>query len=159
MSSAHRDDPHSGAATGPGEDDTEDESSLEEEPPSTISPHAPEPGTPQEPGSTEPPEEASTLEQEPVDGREDKRDVVRVRDAVDPSTVRRAPRYGRFAFLGFVLGVLVAFVVYQFPVDPRINARALLLVLVVLLGSIGIGAGYVVALLADRRSLRNRTRD
>lgn len=160
MSSAHDDAPHSRAATGPGQDDTEEESTLEEEPPGSTSPDAPEPGAPPEPGSPEPPEEASTLEQEPVDRDEDKQDdVVRVRDAVDPGSVRRAPRYGRFAFAGLALGVLIAFLVYQLPVDPMINARALLLVLVILLGSVGIGAGYVLALLIDRRTLRARTSD
>lgn len=81
---------------------------------------------------------------------------VPVRAVIDPRTVRRAPRFGRFAFAGLVVGVVVALLIYQLPIDPMTNARALLVILLILLGGLGMGTGYTVALLLDRRSMRQR---
>lgn len=97
--------------------------------------------------------EGSSMEHDP-----DEAPQLRVRSVVDPHTVRRAPRYGRFGFVGLVLGLVVAIIVYQFPIDPMTNARALLVILLILLGGAGLGAGYAVALMLDRRSLRRHTR-
>lgn len=119
----------------------------------------PDPGDPSaesdiepETGSAKPPREASSLEQEPAtDGS-----MVHVHEAAHPSKRRRAPRYGRFAFTGFVVGLVLAIVLTALPIGVDVNARALFLILAIILGGLGILAGYTLALILDRRSIKEK---
>ncbi len=83
--------------------------------------------------------------------------VARVVDAADPVTVRQAPRYGRFALAGFLLGALLSLVLPLFG-SSAYSLRDIVLVLLIALGPIGTFAGLGLALLLDRRSLRRRGR-
>ncbi|HLV03342.1 hypothetical protein [uncultured Georgenia sp.] len=94
------------------------------------------------------PDEAASAGDEPV---------ARVVDAADPATVRRAPRYGRFALAGAVLGALLSLVLAPLG-SSGYSLRDVVIVLLIALGPIGTFAGLGVALLLDRRSLRRRGR-
>jgi len=86
--------------------------------------------------------------------------VARAVDVADPSRVRRAPRYGRFGFLGLLLGVVVALVLTVLPVGAdNLPRGTLFLLLLLATGTVGVFAGLTWALVADRRSLRRRGRD
>ncbi|MCM3660329.1 histidine kinase [Georgenia satyanarayanai] len=86
--------------------------------------------------------------------------VARAIDVADPSRVRRAPRYGRFGLLGFILGALLSLALTFLPVGGSGLARGTLFLLLLLaLGTAGVFAGLTWALVADRRSLRRRGRD
>ncbi|WP_127573846.1 hypothetical protein [Georgenia faecalis] len=74
---------------------------------------------------------------------------------VDPATLRRAPRYGRFAGVGVLLGALVAFGV-AFLGDSELGRGTIFLLLLVGLGSLGALVGALLAVRADRRSVRDR---
>jgi hypothetical protein len=94
---------------------------------------------------------------DPVEGIPDP--VYRAADVVDPASVRRAPRYSRFAVTGLLLGLLAAAVLALLPVpDPFASAGTLMLVLGIVLGGVGALVGLLVAVLAERRSLRGRER-
>ncbi|MEE6281878.1 hypothetical protein [Georgenia sunbinii] len=83
--------------------------------------------------------------------------VRRVVDVADPTRRRRAPRYGRFAVVGFLLGAVASLVLTLVSVsDDGITGRNLFFLLLLSLGSAGIVLGLVTALWADRRSLRKR---
>lgn len=83
--------------------------------------------------------------------------VHRVVDVADPSRVRRAPRYGRFAFAGLLLAVVVSFGLTFVPgAETGLTRRNLFFLLLLGLGSLGILFGLLVALWTDRRSLRRR---
>lgn len=83
--------------------------------------------------------------------------VHRVVDVADPSRVRRAPRYGRFALIGLVLAVLVSFGLTFVPgAEDGLTRRNLFFLLLLTLGTAGIVLGLLVALWTDRRSLRRR---
>ena len=85
--------------------------------------------------------------------------VARVRDLADESRIRRAPRYGRFALLGLILGAVVSLALTFVPVpNPELTRSDLFFLLLIGLGPAGIFAGLAGALLADRRSLRRRGR-
>lgn len=74
--------------------------------------------------------------------------------------MRRAPRYGRFAVVGFLLGAVLAAVLTQLPQDQTPLAqyapRDVFLILLIALGVVGTLAGLTWALISDRRSLRRR---
>ncbi|MGC5629547.1 hypothetical protein ACPYO6_15040 [Georgenia sp. Z1344] len=90
--------------------------------------------------------------------------------------IRSAPRYGRFMWTGFLLGILVSILLVvftegqsfdegyaeqvggsQFYVDQLSDSNAIGL-LVLTLGPLGILLGAIVAYVLDRRSLRRRER-
>lgn len=79
---------------------------------------------------------------------------------VDRTRVRRAPRYGRFALVGGVLGIVVAFLLTplarfeNLDVPWHFDPWGLALVMAAILAPVGILLGCVVALVADRRSRR-----
>lgn len=85
--------------------------------------------------------------------------------AVDRRTVRRAPRYSTFIFLGVVLAAVAAFILSGFPpsqvaMDQGVHlARGtLFLILLATLAVAGGLLGAVVAVLLDRLSLRRLRR-
>ncbi|PYF98419.1 hypothetical protein SAMN05216184_11173 [Georgenia satyanarayanai] len=85
--------------------------------------------------------------------------MARAIDVADASRVRRAPRYGRFGFLGFLLGALLSLALTFVPVGGADLPRGTLFLLLLLaLGTGGVFAGLTWALVADRRSLRRRGR-
>ncbi|MFH5821791.1 hypothetical protein [Georgenia sp. AZ-5] len=80
----------------------------------------------------------------------------RVADLVDPATVRRAPRFGRFILTGVVLGALVSFAVTLFPGSSALARSDLFWLVFVTLGTVGGLAGAGLAVRADRRSWQRR---
>lgn len=97
--------------------------------------------------------EASTLE------RPEQSDPLEAEEiAVAPGEVRHAPRYGRFATVGGLLGLAVAFLLTPFA---RYDEPGMVmdpwgfgLLLGAILTPIGILVGCILALVADRRSRR-----
>lgn len=86
--------------------------------------------------------------------------VARVLDVADPSRMRRAPLYGRFGFVGFLVGAALALALVFLPVgDSEISPGSLFLLLLIPLGTAGVLGGLLWALVADRRSLRRRGRE
>ncbi|QJW37886.1 hypothetical protein [Cellulosimicrobium protaetiae] len=88
-------------------------------------------------------------------------DEVEVEDVVDPTTVRRAPRYGRFLAVGVVLGTVLGLGVggawLQSPVSvPVFKPGVYFTVIVVTFAALGAGVAGLWAVLADRRSVRGR---
>lgn len=72
-----------------------------------------------------------------------------------PSTTRRAPRYGRFALAGVLVGALLSALAAILGPAPENLGRGTIFILVFLaLGSIGALIGVLIAIAADRRSLR-----
>lgn len=99
------------------------------------------------------PAEAAPAEQAPAETGP----VHRVVDVADPSRVRRAPRYGRFALAGLLLAMAVSFGLTFVPgAEDGLTRRNLFFLLLLALGSLGIVLGLLVALWTDRRSLRRR---
>lgn len=97
--------------------------------------------------------EAAPAEQAPAESGP----VHRVVDVADPSRVRRAPRYGRFALAGLLLAMAVSFGLTFVPgAEDGLTRRNLFFLLLLALGSLGIILGLLVALWTDRRSLRRR---
>lgn len=81
----------------------------------------------------------------------------RVVDVADPSRVRRAPRYGRFAVAGFLLAAVLSFALTFLPVAGTDLSRGNLFLLLLLgLGTLGIALGILLALWSDRRSMRRQ---
>ncbi|SEE62199.1 hypothetical protein [Ruania alba] len=79
-------------------------------------------------------------------------DEVSIADSVDRSRVRRVPRYGRFATLGGLLGVILAAVATPFADETEfLDYGGLFLLLTALLVPFCILIGCVIALLLDRR--------
>ncbi len=102
-------------------------------------------------------EEGSSLERPEGDGADP---LDRSEIEVDRARVRRAPRYGRFATVGGLLGVVAAFLLVPFAqfddlgVPWHLDPWGLALVMSVILVPLGILMGCVLALVADRRSRR-----
>lgn len=101
------------------------------------------------------PTEGSTLERaEPIDPFE--ADEI----AVAPAAVRHAPRYGRFATIGGLLGLALGFLLTPFARydEPGmvLDPWGFGLLLAAILTPIGIFIGCILALVADRRSRRAR---
>jgi len=72
-----------------------------------------------------------------------------------PSTTRKAPRYGRFALAGVLVGALVSALAAILGPEPENLSRGTIFLLVFLaLGSLGALTGVLLAIAADRRSLR-----
>lgn len=110
--------------------------------------------------STPSPEPAPTPPVDAPGGVPDDAPVVRARDVADDSRVRRAPRYGRFGFAGFLVGVVLSVALTFLPVaGTDLSRGSLVLLLLLTLGTVGVFAGLLLALLADRRSLRRRGRE
>ncbi|MEE6271732.1 hypothetical protein [Georgenia wangjunii] len=79
------------------------------------------------------------------------------RTLIDPATLRRAPRYGRFAFVGVLLGALASLVLALLPGGGSdLGTGTLFLLLFIALGSLGALLGALAAVLAERRSVRRR---
>ncbi|MBD8078814.1 histidine kinase [Cellulosimicrobium arenosum] len=94
-------------------------------------------------------------EQSPVPGE------VEVEDVVDPTAVRRAPRYGRFIGVGIVLGLVVALGVggswLQSDAAESVFKPGVYFTVILVAGAaLGAAIGGLWAVLADRRSLRDR---
>ncbi len=116
----------------------------------------PDPASAASPEPTAPPADAAPPADPPVEPGP----VARVVDVADPSRVRRAPRYGRFGFVGFLLGAALALVLTFLPVGAdNLSPGTLFLLLLLATGTAGVFAGLTWALVADRRSLRRRGRD
>lgn len=102
------------------------------------------------------PDAGSTLERSGEDDDPLDRDEI----VVDAKQVRRAPRYGRFATVGGLLGVVAGFVSAPFASydEPGMvmDVWGLALLLAAILAPVGILLGLLLALLADRRSRRER---
>ncbi|MHB1064675.1 MAG: hypothetical protein ACYC1Z_09360 [Georgenia sp.] len=73
---------------------------------------------------------------------------------VDPTRLRRAPRYGRIVTLGMLAGVLGAAVLTLFSPASALSQGNLFALLLITSVPVGALAGAVVALVLDRRSLR-----
>ncbi|ACQ81766.1 hypothetical protein Bcav_3524 [Beutenbergia cavernae DSM 12333] len=109
---------------------------------------------------------AGPEDQEPTAGADEADDGERVviSDVADPGHVRRAPRYGSFAFAGIVVGGILALLLVQFralrvvipPPGPSLDAGGLFLLTWVYLGILGAFVGLGLALWLDRRSMRRR---
>ncbi|WP_141390270.1 hypothetical protein [Cellulosimicrobium cellulans] len=88
-------------------------------------------------------------------------DEVEVEDVVDPATVRRAPRYGRFFAVGIVLGAVLGLGLggawLQSPAaEPVFKPGVYFTVILVTCAALGAGVAGLWAVVADRRSLRGR---
>ena len=74
------------------------------------------------------------------------------------STLRRAPRFGRFALAGVAIGAfLAAAAAILGPPGDVLGRGAIFLLLFLALGSAGLLIAGLVAVLAERRSLRRRS--
>ncbi|MFV0252511.1 MAG: hypothetical protein ACK5H2_04170 [Beutenbergiaceae bacterium] len=81
---------------------------------------------------------------------------------IDRQAIRRAPRFGRFAFLGGLLGFVAGFAASPFARYDQPGAAldpwGLGLLLALILAPVGILLGCLVALMLDRRSRRKVSR-
>lgn len=102
--------------------------------------------------------EGSTLEHEQEDELDDPLDRPEI--AVDPTRVRHAPRFGRFATVGGIAGLALGFLLTPFASYENLNVAwhldpwGLGLVMAAILTPIGVLVGCVIALVSDRRSRR-----
>ncbi len=86
-------------------------------------------------------------------GSTDHLDARQMVERAAPETVRRAPRYGRFALAGVLVGAFAAALAAVVgPPGEVLGRGAIFLLLFLLLGSVGALVGAVLAVLADRRS-------
>ncbi len=88
-------------------------------------------------------------------------DEVEIETVVDPTTVRRAPRYGVFFTVGVVLGTVLGLGIggawLQSPAAaPVFKPGVYFTVIVVTCAALGAAVAGLWAVLADRRSLRGR---
>ncbi|ARU53838.1 hypothetical protein CBR64_11350 [Cellulosimicrobium cellulans] len=88
-------------------------------------------------------------------------DEVEIETVVDPTTVRRAPRYGAFFTVGVVLGTVLGLGIggawLQSPAAaPVFKPGVYFTVIVVTCAALGAAVAGLWAVLADRRSLRGR---
>ena len=91
------------------------------------------------------------------DESEPELDARQIARRVAPQTVRRSPRYGRFALTGVLVGALVAALAAVLgPPGDALGRGAVFLLLLVALGLAGALLGTVTAVLAERRSVRRR---
>ncbi len=81
---------------------------------------------------------------------------------MDPARVRRAPRYPVFLWMGALVGIVVGLGFATWLVGASGAGQALMkpgvyvTVVVLATTALGIGVAGLLALLADRRSLRRR---
>ncbi len=69
----------------------------------------------------------------------------------DPVTVRRAPRYPRFLALGGAVGALIALILtFAFPAVAEYDRGQVFGFLLLILGSLGVALGALLALVLDR---------
>ena len=88
-------------------------------------------------------------------------DEVEIETVVDPTTVRRAPRYRAFFTVGVLLGLVVGLGIggawLQSPgAAPVFKPGVYFTVIVVTCAALGAGVAGLWAVIADRRSLRRR---
>lgn len=82
-------------------------------------------------------------------------DAARPTAVVARSTLRRAPRFGRFIVAGVLLGALLAAVAALLGPENAVLGRVAVFILVFLaLGTAGAMIAAVIAIVADRRSAR-----
>jgi hypothetical protein len=81
---------------------------------------------------------------------------VRVADVVDRSTVRHAPRYGRFILAGVVVGAVAALLLAVLTPQSQYARSDLFWILLLGLGLVCGIAGAVLAVVLDRRSIARR---
>lgn len=82
----------------------------------------------------------------------------RPRAVVARSTLRRAPRIGRFILAGVLIGAfLSALAAVLGPPGTTLGRGAIFLLVFLALGSLGAVVGGLLAVLADRRSLHSRS--
>jgi hypothetical protein len=87
----------------------------------------------------------------------DARPAPRPRLIAARSTLRRAPRFRRFAGAGIVLGaVLAALAAILGPPGTTLGRGAIFLLVFLALGSLGALIGSLLAVVADRRSIARR---
>ncbi len=121
------------------------------------------------PDTSDAPEDLSPAESSPGASDEvtdeaaddEAKDQVEVESVVDPTTVRRAPRYGAFFSVGILLGTVLGLGVggawLQSPVsEPVFKPGVYFTVIVVTGAALGAAVAGLWAVLADRRSLRRR---
>lgn len=79
---------------------------------------------------------------------------------VDPSTIRRSPRYLAFAFAGAAIGAVLALVLAVLPIGSSATSTGTLIGLL-MLGFVpaGVLVGLITAVVLDRRSVRGVDRD
>lgn len=118
--------------------------------------------TPDEPSATAEPTGASSPE---AAASEAAAPEVPISAAVDRRTVRRAPRYSTFIFLGVLLAAVAAFILSGLPpsqvaMDQGVHVPrgTLFLVLLATLGVVGGILGAALAVVLDRLSLRRHQR-
>lgn len=124
--------------------------------------------TPEETGAAEVPEPRPEAPSEPE--KQPEPDVVldraRVTEVVDPTQIRRAPRFGSFLFVGLFLAALLSgglsFVRDAFLPAEQVAARALdswgiFWVLFIFFGAMFALASFAVVAWLDRRSVRRFT--
>ena len=76
-------------------------------------------------------------------------------DLSGEARIRRAPRLGRFLFLGGVVGLLGTLIATSlFPADPNVGFAALFGYFALYGVPIGVALGAMLALVLDRISLR-----
>lgn len=105
--------------------------------------------------------DAETAAPETAAGSGEAAHKVEVEDVVDPATVRRAPRYGRFFAVGIVLGAVLGLGIggawLQSPAaEPVFKPGVYFTVILVTCAALGAGVAGLWAVIADRRSLRGR---
>ncbi|RPF23201.1 hypothetical protein [Myceligenerans xiligouense] len=88
---------------------------------------------------------------------------VSLHDVVDPSAVRRAPRYGRFltvgAFLGVVIGLVLGFYLVGTPgAQGMLKPGVYVAVTIMFTATLTTLAAGLLAVVADRRSVRRYER-
>ena len=88
-------------------------------------------------------------------------DDVEVREVVDPTTVRRAPRYKAFFWTGALVGILIGLPLSIYLVGSPSGAGLMkpgvyVTVLTAFVTMVTTLLAGLVAVLADRRSLRGR---
>lgn len=77
------------------------------------------------------------------------------RIVVDPSTIRRSPRYLAFAFTGAAVGALLSVLLAVLPIGASETSTGTLIGMLMLgLVPAGVFLGLVAAVVLDRRSLR-----
>ncbi|MBD5785242.1 hypothetical protein IF650_03515 [Cellulosimicrobium terreum] len=88
-------------------------------------------------------------------------DEVEIEEVVDPTTVRRAPRYRAFFTVGVVLGIVLGLGIggawlQSDAVEGVFKPGVYFTVILVSCTAFGTAVAGVLAVIADRRSLRGR---
>ncbi|PFG40228.1 hypothetical protein ATJ97_2749 [Georgenia soli] len=112
-----------------------------------------------EPAASEPASIEPAAAEEPVPAASEATPAepeVRVADVVDRSTVRHAPRYGRFILAGVLLGAVVAGLLALLTPASQYSPGDLFWILFLLLGFVLGLAAAGLAVVLDRRSLQRR---